>query len=212
MQSNKQACIFYIVRHGETEGNVKRLLQGHSDFPLTEKGIKQAQILADKFKKIHFDHAFSSDLLRAQRTAEIIALEHKLMVRTRKILRERTFGRLEGKPYDHYERKELRLAVLKFEELSEKEKFSFKFRDDIESDEEIVSRFLIFLREVSLAFAGKTVLVVSHGGMIRSLLIHLGFGNYKTVPPGAVKNLGYVKLESDGTNFFIKNTEGIEKV
>ena len=190
-------------------GNVKRILQGHSDFPLTEEGIKQVSILAKKLANIRFDHAFSSDLLRAKRTAEIIVLEHKLIVNTKKLLRERTFGRLEGRPYDDYERKKLRDAVLKYESLQDKEKFSFKFREDIESDEEIVMRFLVFLREVSIAYIGKNVLVVSHGGIMRALLIHLGFGTYKTLQPGAIKNLGYFKLESDGVVFFIKETEGI---
>lgn len=209
--NKKQYCTFYIVRHGETEGNVNKVLQGHADFPLTEEGIRQAQVLAKKFNSIKFDHAFSSDLLRAKRTADIIALEHKLIVITRKLLRERTFGKLEGKSYDDYSN-ELKEAILRYEKLSEKEKFTFKFREDIESDEEIVSRFLTLLREVSLAYPTKTVLVVSHGGMMRSLLIHLGFGTYETLQPGAVKNLGYFKLESDGIDFFIQETEGIEKL
>ncbi|MBI4226385.1 histidine phosphatase family protein [Candidatus Roizmanbacteria bacterium] len=207
--NERQYCIFYIVRHGETEGNVKRILQGHSDFPLTEEGIKQAQKTAQILKQVKFDQAFSSDLLRARRTAEIIALEHKIIVKTSKLLRERSFGRLEGKSYEEYVN-ELVEIILQYEALSEKEKFSFKFREDIESDEEIIRRFITFLREVAVAYAGKTILIVSHGGMMRSLLIHLGFGTYKTLLPGAVKNLGYIKLESDGVDFFIKETEGID--
>jgi len=203
-------CTFYIVRHGETVGNVNRILQGHIDLPLTEEGIVQAKMLAQKLASVKFDHAFSSDLLRAKRTAEIIAIEHKLAVIAKKILRERTFGIFEGKSYDVYDN-ELKEAVLTFESLTEKEKYSFKFRQDIESDEEIATRFITFIREVSLAFVGKNVLVVSHGGIMRATLIHLGFGTYKTLQPGAVKNLGYFKLESDGVDFFVRDTEGIIK-
>ena len=129
-------CTFYVVRHGETEANVSRILQGHNDFPLTEEGKRQASELAKKFININFDHVFASDLLRARRTAEIIVLEHKLLVITKKLLRERTFGRFEGKTYAQYDQ-ELRQAILKFETLTEQEKFSFKFSQDIESDEEI---------------------------------------------------------------------------
>ena len=210
-ENKKQNCTFYIVRNGETEGNVKKVFQGQTDYPLTNKGKKQAKESAVKFSGIRFDTVFSSDLMRAKKTAEIIAVEHRLIVITKKLLRERTFGRLEGKPHADYSR-ELKEAILKFETLSEKEKFSFKFREDIESDAEIFSRFITFLREVSLAYPGKTLLVVSHGGMMRTLLIRLGFGTYKTLYPGIVKNLAYIKLESDGVNFFIKETEGIEKV
>ena len=75
-----------------TEWNEIGLIQGHSDSPLTAQGITQAKELAKKLKNVKFDLIFSSDLLRAKRTAEIIALEHKLFVQTSKLLRERDFG------------------------------------------------------------------------------------------------------------------------
>ncbi len=210
IDNKNQYCTFYIVRHGETEANVKRILQGHLDYPLTKDGIRQAKKAARKLSGVRFDEAFSSDLLRAKRTAEIITLEQNIAVKTSRLLRERSFGRLEGKSYQDYVN-ELKEIILQYEALSEKEKFSFKFREDIESDEEIVKRFITFLREIAVAYAGKTILIVSHGGMMRSLLIHLGFGTYETLTPGAVKNLGYIKLESDGVDFFIKETEGVEQ-
>lgn len=86
----------YIVRHGETEWNVRKLLQGQKDSNLTEKGKEEAERLAKKFKDTPFDAIFSSDLLRAKRTAEILAVEHNLAIQTNKLLRERHFGRLEG--------------------------------------------------------------------------------------------------------------------
>ncbi len=208
---NTKATVFYIVRHGETIWNVKRKLQGHFDSSLTELGLSQAKSLGKKKKNIHFDAVFSSDLIRAKHTAEIITLERKMAVQTTKLLRERSFGSLEGKSYKIFE-KELKSMVDKFEKLTDKEKKSFKFSKEMESDEELVGRFITFLREVALAYSGKTILVVSHGGMMRSLLIHLGFGSYKTVPPGAVSNSGYIKLVSDGIEFEIKETEGIMKI
>jgi broad specificity phosphatase PhoE len=73
-------CTFYITRHGETVWNIQQRMQGQQDSPLTENGILQAKAAAEKLKKIHFDHAFSSDLLRARRTAEIIAADHDLAI------------------------------------------------------------------------------------------------------------------------------------
>src|SRR3989344_5835107 len=90
---------FYIVRHGQTEWNTKGLLQGHGDSPLTYLGVKQAEQIRDELKSIHFDAIFSSDLLRAKRTAEIVALERKIAVKTTQALRERDFGHFEGKPF-----------------------------------------------------------------------------------------------------------------
>src|SRR5258706_14102789 len=95
---NNNLTTFYIVRHGETDWNAERRLQGHSDIPLNENGELQAKNLADELQDITFDLAFSSDLLRAKRTAEIIALEHKLEVQTTKLIREKNYGSLEGKP------------------------------------------------------------------------------------------------------------------
>lgn len=90
--TNKEKyCTFYIVRHGETLWNVKGLLQGIKDSALTPTGEKQARELAAELESVNFDVIFSSDLLRARRTAEIIALERKLAVKTSQLLRERQF-------------------------------------------------------------------------------------------------------------------------
>ena len=78
----------YLVRHGETEWNTEGRLQGQKDSFLTAKGEKQAAQTAEKLKGVKFDAIFSSDLLRAKRTAEIIKLERQLEINTTKALRE----------------------------------------------------------------------------------------------------------------------------
>lgn len=55
----------YVVRHGETNWNVQGLLQGHTDIPLNEQGVKQAHELKEKLKEISFGKILSSDLSRA---------------------------------------------------------------------------------------------------------------------------------------------------
>lgn len=87
---------FYIVRHGETEWNAQGLMQGHLDSPLTSTGEEQARELAQTLLAIHFDHVFSSDLLRARRTAELLVIDRKFALNTTQLLRERTFGKYEG--------------------------------------------------------------------------------------------------------------------
>ena len=192
----------YLVRHGQTEWNVADKVQGASDSPLTENGIKEIKKLAKVLKKVKFDLAFSSDLLRAKRTAEILALEHKLSVETNALIKERFFGHLEGKSNDEY-----RKWAKAFTNLTDKERFSAKISEDIESDEEIVTRLIQFLREIAIGNPGKTILTVSHGGIIKAFLIHLGYGTYKDIR--TIKNGGYLKLESDGTDFFIIEAKGI---
>src|ERR1041385_1316907 len=89
---------FYLIRHGQTDWNKEHLLQGIVDNVLNEAGERQAKELAKTLHHVHFDLAFSSDLLRAKRTAEIILLEKKVHVETTKLLRERAFGKHEGNP------------------------------------------------------------------------------------------------------------------
>ncbi|HSW97492.1 MAG TPA: histidine phosphatase family protein [Candidatus Saccharimonadales bacterium] len=208
MQSSNYTT-FYVVRHGETEWNVKKLLQGQGDSPLTTNGINQASVLGEKLRKIHFDAVFSSDLLRAQRTAEIITVDRDIAINTTALLRERAHGKWEGKPYSIYH-KELKDLLTKKNKLSYEEKKSFKY-PDMESDEEVVSRFITFLRETAVAYTGKTILVVTHGGMMRAILIHIGFGTYDELASNAVSNSAYFQLQSDGIEFHIKETQGIIK-
>lgn len=200
----KKYCTFYIVRHGQTEWNVKRIIQGRYDSPLTKIGLNQIDVLAQELKELKFDAAFSSDLLRAKRTAEIIALEHNLAVETTKHLRERDFGIFDGKPTDL-----IRSHEKLIDKLSDEERKTRKPWEGFESDEEVIGRIFTFLRETAVAFSSKKVLVVTHSVVIRVILIHLGFATYKTLPPGTVENTAYIKLLSDGVDFFIDETKGI---
>lgn len=194
-------CTLYIIRHGQTEWNVKKILQGSKNIPLNQEGEKQARDLRGVFKNIKIDAVFSSDLIRAKRTAEIIALEKKLAVETTKLLRERRYGRFEGKKAE---------ALAEFDKmkdaLSKQERFKFKPYPDVESDEELISRVITFLREISISYIEKVVLIVSHGGLMAALLRHLGMD----LPHGAIGNNAFIKLLSDGVDFFIKETKGIK--
>lgn len=163
--------IFYVIRHAQTQWNEKGLLQGHSDSPLTKKGIEQAFEMKKNLKD--FDLVFSSDFGRAKSTAKIIANK----VKTTKLLRERNFAHLEGKPYDS-------------STLDQK-------HPDIESNEEALRRFKLFIKNAVHANPGKRSLVVTHGGIIRSLLSFLGQPNF-------IDNCKIIMIESDGNNIWLK--------
>lgn len=202
--------MIYLVRHGETEWNKKGIIMGQLDSPLTEEGLTQVNTTAEELKNISFDAIFSSDLFRAFRTAEIIKLERELVIQTSKALRERTFGSWEGKlGADH--RKEFKEVLEKMHDLSEEQQKAFKFSHDDESDDNVISRFITALREIAVAYANKKVLVVTHGGCIRTFLIHLGYATYGDLPVGSFSNAGYVKLFSDGIDFEIDKVVGIKK-
>ncbi|HVF69658.1 MAG TPA: histidine phosphatase family protein [Xanthomonadales bacterium] len=201
-----RSTTFYIVRHGETEWNALKRIQGHSNIPLNKNGKIQAKELAKDLSHIKFDLAFSSDLLRAKRTSEIIALDRKLIIQTTELLREREFGKFEGKFVE-----ELSIAALNSlnKTLRLKERHKLRLETGVEGDEEFIARIFTFLREVAIIHTGKIILVGTHGGVLRILLIHLGFATYETLGHRSISNTAYIKLTSDGIDFFVKETKGI---
>ena len=207
---NKKFCTLYLVRHGETEWNKKGIVMGQKDSPLTPEGIEQAQVIAGEFRHVNFDAVFASDLSRAKRTAEIIKLERELAVTTSKLLRERSSGHYEGEPVAGY-REAIQHLLEQRQQLSEEEKWKLKLDEDVESDAEVASRIITHLREIAVSHPNKTVLVVTHGGCIRSFLTHVGYAKYGELPSGSFKNAGYVKVLSDGIDFFVKEVKGAEK-
>lgn len=203
-------CRFFIARHGQTEWNAQKRLQGHGDSPLTALGLSQASQLAKLLKDIEFCHAYSSDLLRAQRTAEIILKDREMAVLTTQLLREKSHGSWEGRQIHEFEAA-LQQKIAEMVQLSLAERLKFQLAPDIETDESVVTRLITFLREVAAARPGENVLVITHSGSMRSLLVHLGFASYEELPPGSIKNLGTIVLDSDGVEFKVQATHNINK-
>lgn len=196
----------YLMRHAQTDWNFQHLIQGHTDTLLNETGVQQAYKLKDELKDIKFDRVFSSDLIRAKRTAEIVTSERDLVIETTKLLREVNYSEFEGTSTREF--------FVKFDEwktLSEKEKKkdeNYERYSKVESWNEVSARLITFLREVAVGFKGQTILISTHGGLMHNLLIHLGYVEPKKLK--RVHNTAYIKLESDGVDFFIKEVKGVE--
>ena len=202
-EERARCSTLYLVRHGETEWNTQDILQGHHDSALTERGLQQARELVERFRDVEFAAIFSSDVTRAQRTAELIALERRMAVGTSKLLRERNWGRYDGVKAQRY-REECRELIERYNALSREQRWSFKFFEDIESFEEIFTRFITFLREVAAIHVGRNVLCVTHLDVLDALLPKLGYA------PVSITNMAWVKLLSDGSVMQVEETGGIE--
>jgi broad specificity phosphatase PhoE len=85
-----------LIRHGETEWNRERRCQGFTDVPLSETGLDQAERLSRALAREPLAAVFSTDQIRAKKTAEIIARPHQLSVQVDARLRELNQGVLEG--------------------------------------------------------------------------------------------------------------------
>lgn len=202
--SEDQRTTLYLVRHGETDWNVKKIIQGSSDIPLNAIGEQQAKELGKKLRHTHFDLIFSSDLLRAKRTAELIKLERALEIQAKEVLRERNNGIFEGVSYEEYN-KNFGELINKLQDMTIEQRWNTKFHPEIESDQEIYLRINPFLRELCIANPGKNILVVAHGAILRSFLAHLDQKYYDL----GFENTGYVKILSDGIDFEVVEEQGL---
>ena len=153
-----------LVRHGETEWNRIKKYQGQANSPLTELGVKQAQAVRDALADEALHAIFSSDLGRAMQTATIIAESHNITVTPEPRLRERHLGVFQG---------------LDKESISEKfpqevQRYRSADPDHVipsgESARQRYERSMSCIRELAEAYAGNTILIVTHGGVLRGTI------------------------------------------
>ena len=199
-------CQFYIVRHGETEWNKERKIQGQHDTKLTPEALRQARELGKQLKNIDFSAVFSSDLIRAARTAQEIQLEKKATITTTQLLRERNMGVFEGKVVDQLT-SELKKLLYQLDQATISEQKFLKC--DVESVEDLLTRLLRFLRQTAIAHQNQRVLVVTHAGTMIQLLIKFNYQQVKKFRQVWIDNLGYFVLNSDGVDFEVVDTQGI---
>ena len=204
----------YLVRHGQSYSNagIYEKNQTEIDTTLTEKGIEQAKARAVEFASTPFSASYSSDLIRAIQTAEIIAAPHGLKVIQTPLLRERKYA----PPGDE---EALRTSVRGLNHIldiqngmSEDEKFAYKSNPDMENGNEVVERVMKFFRSLEQSHKGETILVVSHGNTMRTLLFYLGYAKHHEIPAGSVINTGFVRLSQAGDSVKAEELSGVKVV
>lgn len=89
----------YLVRHGESEGNAKKLFYGWADYPLTELGREQARTLCGRMQDVEIARCYASTLSRASETAQLVIAGRELELETDERLKEQHMGDLEGVPF-----------------------------------------------------------------------------------------------------------------
>jgi probable phosphoglycerate mutase len=146
-----------LIRHGSTLWNKEGRIQGHTDNPLDEEGLRQAAVLAERLSAESWDYIYSSDMLRARQTAEVIA--GRLGIPLAGLLpgiREMNGGLIEGTT-----------------ENERVERFGSEWRTmdmKLESNESGQERGVRAIEEIAGLHPGSNVLVVSHGAILRSTL------------------------------------------
>ena len=165
----------YIVRHGETDSNKNRKLMGQRmNDPLNAEGIEQIKKLSEEIDT-DFDVIFSSPLVRAKQSAQILAERIGASVIEKQELMERDFGNFSGKTWDEMIEKLGEEAIdLKKEDFEQ----NYDYRPyGGECVADVKERFLKFVEELKKEYADKKVLIVAHGGILK--LAHFLFSEIK---------------------------------
>ena len=179
----------YLVRHGRQLSP-----RCNVNVDLSNEGILQSKLLAERLKEVPFDALYSSNLIRAIHTAELINREHGLKHEIREGIKEIDYGDWTG---------------LEDDEIKEKYKDFIlendRLRDDLrfpggECGQDVVQRAMPIINEL-IASGKQNILVVTHGGVIRALTSHLlGLDQSQ-------KALFGVALEHTGITEFVYNEE-----
>ena len=152
-----------LIRHGESLGNARRMLLGHTDLDLSELGYRQAECTAKALQNVKIDCIYSSDLKRAYNTAVPHARLRGMEVKGVKALRELYLGDWEGKSVEE--------VVVTYGNVYEKEwteRYGTFRMPNGESTQEAGVRFYNECVKIASTHKGGTVLVVAHAAVIRS--------------------------------------------
>lgn len=155
-----------LIRHGETDWNLERRLQGQTDIPLNTTGLQQAEALARGFPKVPVDALYCSDLQRARQTAAPLLDRLRCPQTLNPALREQHYGVFQGHTYAEMAEKQPELYA------------RYRARDPQweipqgESIQRFYDRVTQALAQIAAQHQGQTLVVVTHGGVLDMLWRH----------------------------------------
>lgn len=202
--------LLYMIRHGETEQNKYKRLQGRSDIELNSCGRELAQITARALQDVEFDLIYTSPLKRAKETAHILKGERQIPVIVEERIQEISFGEYEGHCFgkEHYDIPDPDFGY--FFTAPEK----YRPAPSGEPFEAVIERTGAFLKELveNPDYQDKTILLSTHGCALKALLANIthcplsdfwGKGVYKNCGVAIVEvNDGEMHILEDGKLYY----------
>lgn len=192
-----------LTRHGETRANVERRLVGHGESPLTERGRRQALALAERLQREPIAAVYASDLTRCCETAALAIAGRHIEVAAEPGLRELHFGDWEGRTFDEVQAgwPDAWSRLLAIDET-----FCAPGGEPVVAAS---ARIAATMAAIADRHAGKSVLIVAHGGTLYLYLSHLrGTPLSGTVRVAAANcALTLVELHEDGPRLTIVNDD-----
>lgn len=198
-QSNPIATRICFVRHGETDWNVEKRIQGLTDIPLNEKGRAQAVAMAFNAAHVSFKAIYSSDLVRAVDTARALAEREGQEVKLLPQLRERNYGIFQG------------ITAAEGEQRYPEAYKLYAARDphyDFETGESLLgfaSRVAEAVDWMVRHHAGQTIAAVTHGGVL-DILFRKATGRPLSTPRDfKIPNCGLNWFHFDGQGWHLES-------
>jgi len=188
----------YLIRHGQTTGDIENRYGGDYDDKLTEEGEMQAMQLAEKLTNSGIKIVLASPRIRAQQVAKTLSSKFKCEQKTLENLKERNqYGVLTGLVKEE--------AKEKYPQLVEEVKDYRNQIEGAESYQDFVKRVKKVFTEVTNSAPFSTVAVVTHGGVIRTILREIfNAGEFD------IADCGYAVLDVNGQELKIEKLDGIE--
>ncbi len=166
----------YLVRHGQSVGNERKLFFGRSDHPLTELGRRQAHEAAEKLNAVTFTRCCASDLARAWDTAQICLAGRDVRAEACPALREQDMGQLEDMAWEQAEERFSGLRELVTD-------WFHTTPPGGESPDDMAARVAACVD--GMIRAGEDTLIVAHNGSLSLILKHLRLaGEEELLKPG----------------------------
>ncbi len=186
LESNEK---IFLVRHGETDHNNEKRIQGTIDVPLNETGKHQAKETAEKLKNTKIDYIVCSPLKRTEETAKIIQKEIGGEIILDAAFRERAYGEAEGMLVSELE-----------EKWPNNWNYEWKFPGG-ESFTEVEDRVFAAFEKITNKYKGKNILIVSHGNALRMLLKRLrNISGKEALSRDPIKNAEVIAIDHSSKN------------
>jgi probable phosphoglycerate mutase len=174
-------ALFGLIRHSLTEWNIKKRIQGHQNSPLSEIGRKMAAAWGYELQGFHWNRILTSDLGRAQETAELINQRLQLPLHVDQLLREQNWGEWSGLSFPE-------LFRCSRSEIEKQKAAGWNFRPPGgESRKEVLARAQQALQNAAATWPDENILIITHEGIIKSLLYHLLDRSFLSNEPNVIK-------------------------
>lgn len=184
----------YLVRHGETEENLKKTYYGSLDCDLTNNGRNQALYLRKVLSKLNFDNIFCSEKKRAKTTLEIIGYKENIIEDSR--LNERDFGIFEGKTFNEIN------EAFKDEYTNWMKDWKGYTPPSGESFKTFYNRVKMFIEDIKDK-EYDNILIATHGGVIRAIYCYILDGNLDHYWRFSSRNGDVTKIKFENNYFYI---------